>query len=276
MNKFNYTRNQSVDQSAVAYPANSANSDMQDGGEITFDMDTYMSEYYSSLGQENRDAGAFLLSVSERPPKRQTIRMLDAGCGPTLLYWFVFSPNVTECHGFDIQVGAVNFVKKQIADAIKCRFCPALIEAAQKAVYSDSSGLHAKKYLMEKSLRIQSIKVADLCEQWPYESSAFDVIQSCFAIECLPNTGCLDNALREARRLLYPGGFLNLVNVSRGTHWLCGGKSYELLYLSPAILEAKLQEIGFEVASIEEIKSVDKDTRDQGYACTLHTHAIRR
>lgn len=255
---------------------NGVNLDMQIQSKISFDINEYMSEYYSSLGQENGDAGSFLLSVNKRLPKRRNIRMLDAGCGPTLLYWLVFSPNVKECYGFDIQVDAVNFVEKQIADVAKDRFCPALIEAAQKAIYLGNLDIDAKKYLMEKSLKIQSIKVANLCERWPYKSGAFDVVQSCFAVECLPNFGCLDNALHEAYRLLCPGGFLNLVNVSRGTHWLCGGKSYKLLHLSPSTLGTRLRENGFEVVSIEEIKSVDKDTRDQGYTCTLRTHAIRR
>jgi len=123
---------------------NGVNLDMQIQSKISFDINEYMSEYYSSLGQENGDAGSFLLSVNKRLPKRRNIRMLDAGCGPTLLYWLVFSPNVKECYGFDIQVDAVNFVEKQIADVAKDRFCPALIEAAQKAIYLGNLDIDAK------------------------------------------------------------------------------------------------------------------------------------
>jgi SAM-dependent methyltransferase len=239
-----------------------------------FASGAYWREYYSSLGHENRVAGEFLLEAASRAGKGG-LKILDAGCGPTVLYWAVFVPGANEIHAFDLNPSNIRAVESSVARASRGHFDEAHLEAATHALAQQSSPLTPQKYLQQKARQLRSLCVADLRRRWPYEAGRFDFVQSCFAFECLPDWQSFDSALVEARRVLKPGGRLALVNVAHGRAWNCDGQSLPLLSVTAAGMREKLMALGLRVDVLRDVESTDPDWREQGYGKLLLTCATK-
>jgi SAM-dependent methyltransferase len=239
-----------------------------------FASGAYWREYYSSLGHENRVAGEFLLEMAP-PAGVGGLKILDAGCGPTVLYWAVFVPGVNEIHGFDLNPANIRAVEYWIERASHGHFDDAHLEAASHALARQSSPLTSQQHLQDKARQIRSLGVADLSRRWPYEAGQFDFVQSCFAFECLPNWKSFDAALAEAHRVLRPGGLLALVNVAHGSAWNCDGQSLPLLSVTSSGMREKLAAVGFRVDVLRDVKSTDLNWREQGYGNLLLTRATK-
>jgi SAM-dependent methyltransferase len=179
-----------------------------------FASGAYWREYYSSLGHENREVGEFLLEAATSLSTAR-LKILDAGCGPTLLYWAVFIPGDDEVHGFDINRSNLQDNQRQIDDVQRGLFDAGLVEAARHAIRAMCATTTPEHHLADKARQVATLSVADLSQLWPYESEQFDLVQSCFALEALPDWTSFDAALGEARRVLRPGGCLALVNGSQ-------------------------------------------------------------
>jgi SAM-dependent methyltransferase len=239
-----------------------------------FASGAYWREYYSSLGHENRVTGEFLLEAAPRAGEGG-LTILDAGCGPTVLYWAVFVPGANEIHGFDLNPSNIRAVECSIERASRGHFDDAHLEAAAHALARQSSPLTPQKHLQEKARQLRSLCVADLSRRWPYGAGQFDFVQSCFAFECLPNWQSFDSALMEARRVLRPGGRLALVNVAHSTAWNCGGHSLPLLSVTADGMREKLMTLGFRVDVLRDVESTDLEWREQGYGNLLLTCATK-
>ena len=239
-----------------------------------FASGAYWREYYSSLGHENRVAGEFVLEVA---PTASTngLKILDAGCGPTLLYWAVFVPGVNEIHGFDLNPTNIRAVAFWIEQASRGYFDDAHLEAASHALAQQSSPLTPQQHLQNKARQVRSLGVADLSRRWPYEAGQFDLVQSCFAFECLPDWRSFDAALAEAHRVLRPGGRLALVNVAHASAWNCDGQSLPLLSVTANGMREKLVAVDFRVDALRDVESTDPDWREQGYGNLLLTCATK-
>ena len=239
-----------------------------------FASGAYWREYYSSLGHENREVGEFLLEAS-RSLSTAGLKILDAGCGPTLLYWAVFVPGDNEVHGFDINPSNIDGNKRRIDEVRRGVFDAGLVEAAQHAIRAMCASTTPEDHLAEKARQVSTLSVADLCQQWPYESEQFDLVQSCFALESLPDWISFDVALGEARRVLRPGGCLALVNGAQGTGWICDNHLIPTLFVTPEDMRKRIERSGLRVRSIREVESTDTNWRTQGYSKVLLTMAIK-
>jgi SAM-dependent methyltransferase len=239
-----------------------------------FASGAYWREYYSSLGHENRVAGEFLLETAPLAGGGG-LKILDAGCGPTILYWAVFVPGVNEIHGFDLSPANIRAVACWIEQGSRGHFDDAHLEAASHALARQSSPLTPQQHLQDKARQIRSLGVADLSLPWPYEAGQFDFVQSCFAFECLPDWRSFDAALEEAHRVLRAGGRLALVNVAHGSAWNCGGQSLPLLSVTANGMREKLVAVGFHVDVLRDLESTDLEWREQGYSNLLLTSATK-
>lgn len=243
-------------------------------GEDVFASGAYWREYYSSLGHENREIGEFLLEAASSLSTAR-LKILDAGCGPTLLYWAVFVPGDNEIHGFDINPSNVQGNQRRIDDVQRGLFDAGLVEAARHAIRAMSATTTPQHYLADKARQVATLSVADLSRRWPYESEQFDLVQSCFALEALPDWTSFDAALGEARRVLRPGGCLALVTGSQGTGWICDNHLIPTLFVTPEDMRQRFERSGLRVRSMREVESADTDWRMQGYGKVLFTSATK-
>jgi SAM-dependent methyltransferase len=239
-----------------------------------FASGAYWREYYASVGHENREVGEFLLETA-RSLSASRLKILDAGCGPTLLYWAVFVPGDNEIHGFDISASNIRDNKRRMGDVRRGLFDPGLVEAAHYAIQSMSASTTPEHHLAAKAGQVASLRVADLSGRWPYGSEQFDLVQSCFALEALPDWASFDAALREVRRILRPGGRLALVNGSQGTGWICDNHLIPTLFITPEDQRKRIESSGLQVLSMREVESADTDWRTQGYSKILLTSATK-
>lgn len=243
--------------------------------EDVFLSGAYLQEYYSSLGHENGEVGSFLLEAARSQSPTGGLKVLDAGCGPTILYWSAFLPGVNEVHGFDISPVNIAENKRRMAE-VQCGVADeGLLEAASHAIRAMGVRTSPRFHLADKARQVASLRVADMTRAWPFEDGQFDFVMSCFALEQLPDWSALDAALGEAARVIRRGGSLAVVAGSQGTHWLCDKQRFATLFIVPDDLRKRLECAGLQVQTMCELDSADADWRDQGYSKVLLTGATK-
>jgi SAM-dependent methyltransferase len=240
-----------------------------------FASGTYWQEYYSCLGQENAVVGAFLSETTRTLARPTGLRILDAGCGPTALYWTLFVPGDNEVHGFDGHEANLRTAWRQIhgVQADEYSADAGLIEAATSALARLDLDLTPMEHIETKAWQVRTLQCADLTDLWPYEDDSFDLVQSCFALECLADAEAMQAALRQAHRVLRWDGTLVLANVARANRWICGGQDFAAQYLDASILNRSLAKAGFKIITQRDVISQDAEHRDQGYGGILVTAA---
>lgn len=241
--------------------------------EDVFETGAYWREYYTSLGHENREVGEFLADVTRELSPGGGLQILDAGCGPTVLYWSVFASGRNLLYGFDLNASNIAYNHRCI-EAAQARIVDAgVVEAARHAIGLFALTQSPEELVAEKARQVIGLKVADLAKTWPYADEKFDLVQSCFALEQLPDWAMFHAALLEARRVLRPGGCLAIVNTAYGKEWLCDGQHFNTLYVTAEHLRWTIADAGFELDELREIDSNDTNWRDQGYGRVLLTQA---
>ncbi|HET6161797.1 MAG TPA: methyltransferase domain-containing protein [Dongiaceae bacterium] len=248
---------------------------MQGNVEDVFESGAYWREYYASLGHENREVGEFLAEVTRKLSPGGGLRILDAGCGPTVLYWGVFVSGRNELYGFDLSHANVADNHRRIETARAGIVDAGLIEAARHALGLFGSTQTAEELVADKARQVMGLKVADLSKPWPYAAEKFDLVQSCFALETLPDWDAFDRALAEARLVLKPGGTLALANTAHGKVWICDDRHFETLFVTAEEMRWRIADAGFALIELRDIESADVSWRDQGYGRLLLTHAVK-
>src|SRR5262245_18669651 len=241
--------------------------------EDVFATGAYWREYYTSLGHENREVGEFLAELARALSPGGGLKILDAGCGPTTLYWSVFAPGRNGLYGFDLNASNIAYNHRCIEAARAGIVDAGLIEAARHAIGLFALTQSPEELIAEKARQVVGLKVANLTKAWPYADGKFDLVQSCFALEQLPDWESFHAALLEARRVLRPGGSLAIVNTAYGKGWLCDGQHFETLYVTDEELRRMVADAGFALESLREVVSNDPAWRDQGYGRVLLAHA---
>jgi SAM-dependent methyltransferase len=241
--------------------------------EDVFASGAYWREYYAELGHENAAAGEFLHEVSEPLARAGRLRILDAGCGPTALYWTLFVPGSNQVEGFDLNPANIDSALQQIERAKRGQADDALCLAAEHALRLLAIGESTAIHIRKKAAQIRSLTVGDLTRPWPVADSQFDFVQSCFAFECLPRWEDFEFALAEVGRVLKPGGQLALVNVSGANEWHCNGVGFPTLNLTSDGMKDRVAKAGLQLLQCREVQSKDVSVRDQGYGSIILTSA---
>jgi len=241
--------------------------------EDVFATGAYWREYYTSLGHENREVGEFLAELTRDLSAGGGLRILDAGCGPTVLYWSVFAPGRNSLYGFDLNASNIAHNHRCIEAARAGVVDAGLVEAARHAIGRFALTQSPEELVAEKARDVIGLKVANLAKPWPYADGKFDLVQSCFALEQLPDWASFQAALLEARRVLRLDGRLAIVNTAYGKGWLCDGQHFDTLYVTAEQLRSTLADAGFVIEELREVVSSDTSWRDQGYGRVLLARA---
>lgn len=250
--------------------------DLDSAPEDVFASGAYWREYYADLGHENAAAGEFLHEIAGPLARRRRLRVLDAGCGPTALYWTLFVPGDNEVEGFDLNPANIAAARRQLESAKRGETDAALTVAAEHAVGLLRLEETAAGHIRRKAQQIKSLAVGDLTKPWPAADERFDFVQSVFALECLPRWEQFEFSLGEVCRVLKPGGRLALVNVSRTDEWHCDGRGFPTLNLTVERIEAGIAKAGLRLLQSHEVESKDVSVRDQGYGSIILTAAEKR
>ena len=241
--------------------------------EDVFASGAYWREYYAELGHENAAAGEFLREVAEPLMPIGGLDLLDAGCGPTVLYWTLFVPGQNRIEGFDLNPANIAHAQRQIEQAKLGTIDPALEIAARHAVDLFGLKISPAEHIRQKAQQIRKLAIGDLAKPWPCDKGRYDFVQSVFALECLPSWEKFDFALKQAAQALMPGGRLALVNVSRADEWHCNGMGFPTLNLTLDGMKRRIATTGLDLIEIREVESKDVSVRDQGYGSIILTAA---
>ena len=134
---------------------------MEGSVEDVFASGAYWREYYTSLGHENREVGEFVAEVTRKISPGGGLKILDAGCGPTLLYWGVFAAGRNELYGFDLAHANIVDTHRRIEAARAGIVDPGLIEAARHAMTLFGGTETAAERVADKARQVVGVKVAD-------------------------------------------------------------------------------------------------------------------
>lgn len=241
--------------------------------EDVFASGAYWREYYSELGHENAAAGEFLREAAAPLMPIGGLDLLDAGCGPTALYWALFVPGQNRVEGFDLNPANIAHAQRQIDQAKAGTIDPSLEIAARHAVDLLGLKIGPGEHIRQKAQQIRKLGTGDLTRPWPCEKGRYDFVQSVFALECLPSWESFEFALDQAAQALMPGGRLALVNVSRANEWHCNGMGFPTLNLTQDGMKRRIAPTGLELIEIREVESKDVSVRDQGYGSIILTAA---
>ena len=248
---------------------------MESSVEDVFASGAYWREYYTSLGHENREVGEFLAEVTRRISPGGGLKILDAGCGPTLLYWGVFAAGRNELYGFDLAHANIVDTHRRIEAARSGIVDAGLLEAARHALALFGGPETAEERVAEKARQVVGVKVADLSNPWPYAAGKFDLVQSCFAMEALPDWDAFHRALVEAHLALRAGGVLAMANTAHGNSWTCDNQQIRTLFVTTEDLRWHLANAGFTLERLREIQSSDVSWREQGYNRVILSQAVK-
>jgi hypothetical protein len=118
-------------------------------------------------------------------------------------------------------------------------------------------------------------ELADLSNPWPYAAGKFDLVQSCFAMEALPDWDAFHRALVEAHLALRAGGVLAMANTAHGNSWTCDNQQIRTLFVTTEDLRWHLADAGFTLERLREIQSSDVSWREQGYNRVILSQAVK-
>ncbi len=235
----------------------------------------YLDEYYDALTPENLDVGLFLRRACEGASAAGRVgsALLDAGCGPTMLYWTAFLQGFVELHGFDAREENIRYLHGLIDDAAVGRIQPRYLDLYGFAAARAVPPITPVEFFAELAGKVRGLTSHDMNDPWPYPDASFAVVTSVFGMECLPSRERMRFAMGEARRLLQPGGRLVLVTIAETDRWKCGEVIGRCLSINRTMMLEDLALAGFRAARVTEHRATTAVLRNQGYNKMLFAHA---
>lgn len=227
-------------------------------------LSTYMDEYYGTLTAENEEIGAFLYACGH------TGALLDVACGPSALYWAMFHPGVERFVGIDVREDSLRYLRNVLDRTVREEIDPRYAEIAAWRKHE-----YPRLAVIDTAAKFADVRVHDAREAWPFADATFDGVVSCFGIDHVETYDHFLTSLREARRVLRPGGLLTLVTLCETASWLLNGTRCACLFTTRELLRRALVTEGFVPRVLEERRAVTAAEAGQGYEKMLFCCAER-
>ncbi|MEK7105446.1 MAG: methyltransferase domain-containing protein [Patescibacteria group bacterium] len=230
----------------------------------------YLEEYYDFLTEENLEIGLFLRdAVAGVKGRFPVIKVLDAGCGPTMLYWAAFMDAADEYHGLDAREDHVDYVKSQSKESLP----PRLLDLCEEMALRQAASTSAHAYYAALCSKLRTMTVHDMNFAWPYEEGTFPVIMSAFGLECIESMDKLVDGIREVYRLLPKNGRFIFVTIAETDYWKIGDTTLRCLDVNAKVLEEAARKAGFKNIHVETRAATTALERRQGYETMVFGYA---
>ncbi len=161
----------------------------------------YMREEYSSIDSEIRLIGKLLFENARG-------RVLDFGCGPSLLFWSMFMQKATRIDGFDIVPENIGYLN-------------GLLSLKRKPLIYAKLASNVKNRLLKKKdvgsfqegfKKIGRLKVGNILKPAPFGKDRYDTVTEIGCIGCVHTNAQLLKAVRNMHASLKDGGTAVFVN----------------------------------------------------------------
>ena len=231
----------------------------------SFDPRAYISEYYSSLGEENAFLLSFYHDVFNKLPNG--LRMLELGGGPTVYQLFSASRKTTEIIFTDFLPSNLKEVSSWLKNEPGAFSWEQFSRTVAELEYSNASDLIEKTSQVESRTR-KAVKQLLSCDALSEkvipvnESSQFDIVSSGFCLECISNKEEeFIKALTNVAKRVASHGYLILTLLKNSRRYKVAGKNFPAFPIDSAYIKKLLPKLGFRLQEVRESLA----EQDQGY-----------
>ncbi len=232
-------------------------------------IDRYMESFYDSLTQENLEIGMFLREASTAARAVGHKRVLDVGCGPSMLYWALFLDAAEEYHGLDVREDNMDSLRQETAEGLSGKMHPRYRDVSEHMLRMRGEVAHPEHFFISCCRRFRSLTAYDLQDRWPCEDGSMSVVMSVFGLDHVDSPEGFLASLREVRRVLEPGGRFVYTTLCETSSWSFEGEEAMCLHTTKESLEQDLQKAGFTNIHVERRAASTAVERDQGYKWML-------
>lgn len=167
-------------------------------------VERYYQGYISGPVDQERDAvGRFLIENAKG-------KILDCGCGPVPQIWAIFMPRMEEYYAIDVPKESIDFVKDKLAHIPDWYIG---FDKYKKEVEKNIGPMPAE-YVLQQFGKIRSVERADMSTELPFSPGYFDTSISLYSLGCLKSEAELEQATRNIKQVLKPGGSVLHVNTN--------------------------------------------------------------
>lgn len=238
--------------------------------EVSYIRD-YLSEYYKGLSKENIMIGKLLFRETSRHG-----RLLDVGCGPSLLYWALFMRNVHRIDAGDILPANIKHINHLLKEKIIEKESVQIVEFIySKILKKKIDNNQIKQEILKTYNKIGSLKKSDITKTLGFNQNSYDYVSAIFCVDCLRDYDELYTAVKNMRNCLKKGGKIILVTLGGTTTWVVQHRVIRALRITKDILEHILFFLGFKNIRIERHSALVAKELREGYENILFTTAIR-
>ncbi len=224
----------------------------------TFSAKDYLNEYYTTMSTENiylMDWYSDLYANINIPEKA---KLLEVGGGPTIYQLASAAYKVKNITFTDYLRDNLDEIQEWVDS--NSEFWDKFIEyALQKEgkIVNDKIVRERKEEIIRALNKIEQLDIAVLNSEYENE---YDIIQSNFCLESSTgDIGHYKKMLHNLSRYVRPGGILLMTALEGAVAYKVGDKYFPAIYLDEISATEYLNEVGFEVESIETIFADDAE-----------------
>jgi SAM-dependent methyltransferase len=164
-------------------------------------IERYMREEYSTITSETEFVGKLLFDNVRG-------RVLDFGCGPSLLYWAMFMHSAESIDGFDILPENIEYLKRILSQPEKPAIYKKLADRLQNTLLKQNR----KDLIKDCFAKINKLRSGDILKRIPFKKGYYDTVTEVGCIGCVNTEAELTKAVSNMRSHLKTGGTAVFVN----------------------------------------------------------------
>ncbi len=229
-------------------------------------IDRYIKEEYGSITPETAFVGKLLFNNVKG-------KVLDFGCGPSLLYWAMFMQNATSIDAFDILSENIEYLKNLLVKSKKPEIYYKLADwLLTHGLAANPYSKKDKSLVMDAFKKIGKLKVANILKSLPFKKK-YDYVTEIGCIGCVNSESELLIAVKNMYARLKKDGSALFVNwLARRTDIAEEVPQFDgMAPISIAIFKKVFKKAGFRNIKL----AYKKNKADTGFATIIYGTAKR-